>query len=36
MEIEVVGIVALLIKLGQSEKVNIKEELDNLMRNDFW
>jgi predicted nucleic acid-binding protein len=36
MEIEVTGTVALLVKLAQSRKVNIKEELDNLIRNDFW
>ena len=36
MEIDVTGTVGLLVKLAQSGKVNIKEELDNLIINDFW
>jgi len=36
MEIEVAGTVALLVKLTRAGKIDIKEELDNLIRNDFW
>ncbi len=36
MEIEVTGTIALLVKLAQFRKVNIKEELSNIIRNDFW
>jgi len=31
-----VGTVALLVKLARAERIVIKEELDNLIRNDFW
>ncbi|MEA3325663.1 MAG: DUF3368 domain-containing protein [Euryarchaeota archaeon] len=36
MEIEVAGTVALLVKLARSGKIEIREELDNLIRKDFW
>jgi predicted nucleic acid-binding protein len=31
-----VGTVALLVKLARAEKIETKEELGNLIRNDFW
>ena len=36
MEIEVAGTVALLVKLTRAGKIEITEELNNLLRNDFW
>jgi len=36
METEVAGTVALLVKLARAGKIEIKEELDNLIRNYFW
>ena len=36
MEIEVAGTVALLVKLARSGRIEIREELNNLIRNDFW